>query len=82
MELDELQRYLEENLGKDWISRFKSHVSAPMVFAWKKDGSIRVCNDYQNLNWVTIKNRYPLSLILELVNGLIGAKIFTKLDVR
>jgi len=82
MELEELRRYLEENLGKGWIRRSKFPVSAPIVFARKKDGSIRVCVDYRNLNKVTIKNRYPLPLIPELTNRLVGAKIFTKLDIR
>lgn len=63
VELEELRKYLEENLGKGWIKRSKSPVSAPIVFARKKDGSIRVCVDYRNLNRVTVRNRYPLPLI-------------------
>ena len=82
IELEELRRYLEENLGKGWIRRSKSLVSAPIVFAQKKNGSIRVCIDDRNLNKVTIKNRYPLPLIPELTDRLVGASIFTKLDVR
>ena len=82
IELEELRRYLEENLGKGWIRRSKSPVSAPIVFAKKKDGSIRFCVDYRNLNNVTVRNRYPLPLIPELTDRLTGAKIFTKLDVR
>lgn len=82
VELEELRRYLEENLGKGWIRRSKSPVSAPIVFARKKDGSIRVCVDYRNLNRVTVRNRYPLPLIPELTDRLVGAKIFSKLDVR
>jgi len=82
IELEELHKYLEENLGKEWIRRLKSLVSAPIVLTRKNDGSIRVCVDYQNLNKVTIKNYYPLLLILELTDWLVGATIFTKLDVR
>ena len=52
------------------------------MFARKKDGSIRVCVDYRNLNKVMVRNRYPLPLIPELTDGLVGATIFTKLDVR
>ena len=81
-ELEELRRYLDEHLGKGWIQRSQSPVSAPIVFAKKKDGTLRVCIDYRNLNKVTIKNRYPLPLIPELTDRLVGAKIFTKLDVR
>lgn len=61
-ELEELRRYLDENLGKGWIRRSKSPVSTPIVFARKKDGSIRVCIDYRNLNKVTTQNRYPLPI--------------------
>ena len=82
MELEELRRYLEEKLGKWWIQRSKSPVLVPIVFAQKKDGSIRVCVDYHNLNKVTIKNCYPLPLIPELTNRLVGATIFTKLDIQ
>ena len=46
IELEELRRYLEENLGKGWNWRSKSPISAPIVFARKKDGSIKVCIDY------------------------------------
>lgn len=59
--LEELQHYLEENLEKGWIRQSKSPVSDPIMFARKKDGSIRVCMsvwsvDFYNLNQVTIKN--------------------------
>ena len=80
-ELEELQRYLEENLGKGWIQKSTSPISTPIVFAKKKDGSIRVCVDYRNINRVTIKNRYPLPLIPELTDRLIGATVFTKQDI-
>jgi len=53
-----------------------------MFFIKKKDGSLRLVQDYRALNAVTVKNRYPLSLISELVSQLHGAKYFTKLDVR
>ena len=82
MELEELLKYLEENLGRGWIRRSKSPVLAPIVFAKMKDGSIKVCVDYRNLNRVTVKNRYPLPLIPELTDRLVGSTIFTKLDIR
>jgi len=53
-----------------------------MFFIKKKDGSLRLVQDYRALNAVTVKNRYPLSLISELVSQLRGAQYFTKLDVR
>jgi len=52
-----------------------------MFFIKKKDGSLRLVQDYHALNAVTVKNRYPLPLISELVSQLRGAWYFTKLDV-
>jgi len=52
------------------------------VFFIKKDGSLRLVQDYCALNTITIKNRYPLPLISELVSQLCRAQYFTKLDVR
>ncbi len=57
-------------------------MASPVFFIKKKDGSLRLVQDYRTLNSTTIKNRYPLPLISELVNKLRGAKYFTKLDVR
>ena len=57
-------------------------MASPVFFIKKKDGSLRLVQDYRALNSITIKNRYPLPLISELVNQLRGAKYFTKLDVR
>jgi len=53
-----------------------------MFFIKKKDGSLQLVQDYHALNAVTVKNRYPLPLISELVSQLCRAKYFTKLDVR
>src|ERR1700720_4361181 len=52
------------------------------VFIKKKDGSLRLVQDYRALNTKTIKNVYPLPLISDLINRLRGARYFTKLDVR
>jgi hypothetical protein len=57
-------------------------MAAPVFFVKKKDGSLRLVQDYRKLNEMTVKNKYPLPLISELVNQLRGAKYFTKLDVR
>jgi hypothetical protein len=47
----------------------------------KKSGELRVCNDFRNLNSVTIKDRYPLPLIEDILHLLHGAKLFTTLDL-
>jgi len=48
----------------------------------KKDDSMRLCVDYRQLNKVTIKNRYPLPMIDDLMDQLVGAKVFSKIDLR
>src|SRR5947207_888756 len=57
-------------------------MASPFFFIKKKDGSLRPVQDYRKLNELTIKNRYPLPLISELVDSLQDAKYFTKLDIR
>jgi len=57
-------------------------MAAPVFFIKKKDGSLQLVQDYRALNSMTVKNKYPLSLISELVSQLCGARYFTKLDVR
>jgi hypothetical protein len=81
-ELQALRDYLTENLAKGFIQHSKSPVGAPILFVKKKDGSLRLCVDYCRLNKITKKNRYPLPLILGLLDRLRTRKIFTKLDLR
>ena len=54
----------------------------PVFFVGKKDGSQRMVIDYCNLNDQTIKNNYPLPLIIELINNMGSKKVFTKMDLR
>jgi len=82
LEQTELDAFLEENLRTRRIRPSKSPIAAPVFFIKKKDGSLRLVQDYRTLNAVTVKNRYPLPLISELVSQLREAKYFTKLDVR
>jgi hypothetical protein len=78
----ELDKFLEENLKSGRIRSSKSPMASAFFFIKKKDGSLRPVQDYRKLNEMTIKNRYPLPLISELVNKLRGAKYFTKLDIQ
>lgn len=78
----ELDQFIEENLASGRIRPSKSPMAAPVFFVKKKDGSLRLVQDYRKLNLMTIKNRYPLPLIPELIHKLRGAKYFTKFDVR
>ena len=72
-ELDALKDFLEENLAKGFIRESKSLTGAPILFAPKKDGSLRLCVDYRGLNSITVKNRYPLPLITEIIDRVAGA---------
>jgi hypothetical protein len=77
-----MDEFIQENLATGHIRPSKLPMASPIFFIKKKDGSLRLVQDYHALNALTIKNRYPLPLILELVNQLRGAKYFTKLDMR
>lgn len=81
LELQEVQRQLEDYLAKGWIQPSSSPFGAPILFARKKDGELRMCVDYRALNAITIKNRYPLPRIDELLDQLHGAKVFSALDL-
>jgi len=78
----ELDVFLQENLDSGRIKPSKSPMASPVFFIKKKDGGLRLVQDYRALNAVTVKNKYPLPLISELITQLRGAKYFTKLDVR
>ncbi|GKV03839.1 hypothetical protein SLEP1_g16082 [Rubroshorea leprosula] len=81
-ELKELKVQLEELLEKGFIRPSVSPWGAPVLFVKKKDGSMRLCIDYRELNKVTVKNRYPLPRIDDLFDQLKGAQVFSKIDLR
>ena len=81
MEQKELDQFLKENLETGWIRPSKSPMVS-LVFFIKKDGTLWLVQDYRALNTMTVKNKYPLSLISKLINKLRGAKYFTKLDIQ
>ena len=80
-ELAELKRQLEVLLKKGFIRPSNSPYAAPVLFAKKKDGGLRMCVDYRALNKITIKNKYPIPRIDEMLDQLNGAKIFSRLDL-
>jgi hypothetical protein len=81
-ELKELKEQLQELLDKGFIRPSISQWGALVLFVRKKDGLMRVCIDYRELNKVTIKNRYPLPRIDDLLDQLQGARVFSKVDLR
>ncbi len=81
-ELAALREFLEENLKKGFIRESKSLASAPILFAPKKDSSLRLCVDYRGLNTIIIKNRYPLPLITEIMDRVTRAQYFSKIDLK
>ncbi|KAL0549444.1 hypothetical protein IC582_013926 [Cucumis melo] len=81
-ELKELKVQLQELLDKGFIRPSVLPWGAPVLFVKKKDGSMRLCIDYRELNKVTVKNRYPLPRIDDLFDQLQGATVFSKIDLR
>uniref|UniRef100_A0A2D4KFB9 ribonuclease H n=1 Tax=Micrurus paraensis TaxID=1970185 RepID=A0A2D4KFB9_9SAUR len=81
-ELAALREFIEKNLARGFIRPSSSPLSAPVLFVKKKTGDLRLCCDYRKLNAITVRNRYPLPLIPDLMERLRSATIFTKLDLR
>ncbi|TLX70046.1 hypothetical protein E9993_22625, partial [Labilibacter sediminis] len=81
-EMKEIMLQLQELLAKGFIRPSSSPWGAPVLFVKKKDGSMRMCIDYRELNKVTVKNKYPLPRIDDLFDQLQGACYFSKIDLR
>src|SRR5262249_34828909 len=81
-ELRELKEQLQELLDQGFIRPSTSPWGAPVLFVKKKDGSLRLCIDYRQLNKATVRNRYPLPRIDDLFDQLQGAEYFSKVDLR
>ena len=81
-ELKVLREYLEDSLAKGFIRESTSPAGSPILFVPKKDGTLRLCVDYRGLNDISIKNRYPLPLINEIMDRVNGAKVFSKIDLK
>jgi hypothetical protein len=82
VELRVLREYLKSSLVKRWIQKSKSLTGVFIFFTSKKDKILRLYVDYRGLNKITVKNRYPLSLISETIDRLFRAVRYIKLNLR
>ncbi|WMV38958.1 hypothetical protein MTR67_032343 [Solanum verrucosum] len=82
VELRELNVQIQELFDKGFIRPSSSPWGASILFVKKKNGSMRICRDYRQLNKVTIQNKYPLPRIYDLFDQLQGTSVFSKIDLR
>jgi len=78
----EIEQQVKDLLAAGFITHSTSPFASLVLLVQKKDGSWRFCVDYRKRNSMTIKNRFPMPVIEELLGELYGAKFFTKLDMN
>jgi hypothetical protein len=77
-----IKKYLKKHLNKNFIKLSFAFYSSLVLFVRKSDDELRFCVDYRKLNAIIKKNRYSLSLILEIMTRLIKTQLITKIDIR
>ena len=77
----ELEEQINKMIAKGWIRPSTSSWGAPVLFAPKSDGGLRMCIDYRMLNASTVRNAYPLPNIQDALDGFSGATVFSTLDL-
>ena len=80
--LKALQDYISNNLAGGYLQQLILPAGALILFVRKKDGTLFLCVNYRGLNCIITKNQYPLPLLLEAVDRLSGAKIYSKINVQ
>jgi len=80
-EKEEVQKFVNEHLKKEYIRPSKSPQTSPVLFVGKKDGGKHMVMDYRRLNKQMVKNNYPLPLITDLVDSIGNKRVFIKIDL-
>ena len=78
----ELNKWIDEQLHKGYISKSTSKLASPVFFVGKKDGGLRLCTDYRAVNNITEDDVHPLPLTGELLDKLQQSQWFTAFDLR
>ena len=81
-EKEKVHKFIAEQLRKEYIMSLKLPQTALVFFIGKKNGKKRMLQKYQYLNEWTVKNNYPLPLILDIIENISTKKVFTKMDLR
>jgi hypothetical protein len=77
-----IERQVKEMLHNGIIQPTSSPFASPVILVMKKDGTRRFCVDYRHLNALTVKNKYPLPILDELLGELYGAIYFVKQNMK
>ena len=79
---EEVQKFIDEHFKKGYIRLSKLPQTSLVFFVGKKDEEKHMVMDYRRLNKQTVKNNYPLPLIIDLVDSMGNKRVFTKMDLQ